>query len=120
MKNLRNSVRLIGNLGATPEIRELPSGKKMAKMAIATTERYKDGDGKYVNETQWHQLIAWGKSVDYIAKYLDKGQEVAVEGKLVNRSYTDKEGIKKYISEINVSEITKTGSLNKKAESTAG
>ncbi|MEX1189623.1 MAG: single-stranded DNA-binding protein [Bacteroidia bacterium] len=114
MNNLKNSVRLIGNLGATPEIRELPSGKKMAKIAVATTDKYKDGEGKVVNETHWHQLIAWGKMVDYIAKYLDKGHEVAVEGKLVHRSYTDKEGIKRYVSEINVSEISKTGGASQK------
>lgn len=114
MNKLRNSVRLIGNLGADPEVRELPSGKKMAKLNIATTEKYKDSDGKLVSETNWHQLIAWGKIVDYISKYLEKGNEIAVEGKLIHRSYTDKEGIKRYIAEISLNEIFKTGNAKQK------
>lgn len=109
MNNLRNSVRLIGNLGTNPEVRELPSGKKLAKLSLATNEKYKDAEGKIVTETQWHNLIAWGKTADFIIKYLEKGQEVAVEGKLLNRSFTDKEGHKKYVSEISINEIVKTG-----------
>lgn len=107
MINLRNSVRLVGNLGGNPEVRELPSGKKMAKFSIATTDKYKDADGKQVSETQWHHIVAWGKTADYAAKYLEKGAEVMVEGKLLNRSYTDKEGQKKYFTEVSVNEIQK-------------
>jgi single-strand DNA-binding protein len=114
MNNLRNSVRLIGNLGGTPEIKELSGGKKLAKISIATTEKYKDSDGKQVSETQWHNLVVWGKQAEFVEKYLEKGNEVAVEGKLLNRSYTDKEGHKKYISEISVNEIMKVGSPRKK------
>jgi single-strand DNA-binding protein len=114
MNNLRNSVRLIGNLGATPEVRELPSGKKLARVNIATTERYKDSDGKVVTETHWHHLIGWGKIADYMVKNLDKGHEVAVQGKLLSRSYTDKEGIKRSITEINVGEVMRTGSRKDK------
>jgi single-strand DNA-binding protein len=112
MNNLRNSVRLIGNLGGNPEIKELTSGKKLAKFSLATTEKYKDSDGNPVSETQWHNIIVWGKQADFAQKYLEKGNEIVVEGKLINRNFTDKEGIKKYVTEINVSEILKTG--NKK------
>jgi single-strand DNA-binding protein len=112
MNNLRNSVRLIGNLGGNPEIKELTGGKKLAKFSLATTERYKDSDGNPVSETQWHNIIVWGKQADFAQKYLEKGNEIVVEGKLINRNFTDKEGIKKYITEINVSEILKTA--NKK------
>jgi single-strand DNA-binding protein len=115
MNNLRNSVRLIGNLGGNPEVRELPSGKKLAKLSLATSDKYKDSEGKLVNETQWHNLIAWGKTADFVERYLEKGQEVAVEGKLLNRSYVDKDGQKKYITEISVNEILKTGGIKKTA-----
>ena len=115
MNNLRNSVRLIGNLGGNPEVRELPSGKKLAKLSLATSDKYKDSEGKLVNETQWHNLIAWGKTADFVERYLEKGQEVAVEGKLLNRSYLDKDGQKKYITEISVNEILKTGGIKKTA-----
>jgi len=114
MNNLRNSVRLIGNLGANPEIKELNSGKKLAKASLATSDKYKDADGNQVTETQWHNLIAWGKTADFFEKFLEKGNEVAVEGKIINRSYADKDGVKKYVSEINVSEILKLGSKKDK------
>ena len=114
MNNLRNSVRLIGNLGANPEIKELNSGKKLAKASLATSDKYKDADGNQVTETQWHNLIAWGKTADFFEKFLEKGNEVAVEGKIINRSYADKDGVKKYVSEISVSEILKLGSKKEK------
>jgi len=109
MNNLRNSVRLIGNLGQNPEVKELPSGKKLAKVSIATTDKYKDAEGNQVSETQWHNLTAWGKTADFIGKYLEKGNEVVVEGKLLNRNYTDKDGVKKYFTEVSVNEIMKVG-----------
>jgi len=109
MNNLRNSVRLIGNLGGNPEIKELPSGKKMAKFSLATSDKHKDAEGNQVTETQWHNLIIWGKTAEFAEKYLEKGNEVAVEGKISNRSYSDKEGQKKYITEIVVNEIIKIG-----------
>jgi single-strand DNA-binding protein len=114
MNNLRNSVRLIGNLGGNPEIKDLPSGKRLAKLSLATSDKYKDSEGKVIKETQWHNLVIWGKTVNFVEKYLEKGNEVAVEGKLLNRSYTDKEGVKKYTSEIVVNDIIKTG--GKKAD----
>jgi single-strand DNA-binding protein len=88
-----------------PEIKVIDSGNKLAKMSIATNESYKNAKGELVKETQWHNLIAWGKTADIIEKYLKKGSEVAIEGKLINRTYTDKDGIKRYSTEIQVNEV---------------
>ena len=105
MNALRNKVQLIGNLGMDPEIKSLDGGKKLAKMSIATNETYKNAKGEKITETQWHNLIAWGKTAEICEKFLKKGSEIAVEGKLVNRNYTDKEGIKRYVTEIEVHEV---------------
>jgi single-strand DNA-binding protein len=105
MNTLRNKVQLIGHLGMNPEIKVIDSGNKLAKMSIATNESYKNAKGELVKETQWHNLIAWGKTADIIETYLEKGSEIAIEGKLINRSYTDKEGIKRYVTEIQVNEF---------------
>ncbi len=105
MNALRNKVQLIGNLGMAPEIKTLESGKKLAKMSIATNESYKNAKGEIVKETQWHNLIAWGKTAEIIEKYLKKGSEVAIDGKLVNSNYTDKDGVKRYVTEIEVNEV---------------
>jgi single-strand DNA-binding protein len=105
MNALRNKVQLIGNLGMNPEVKVLDGGKKLAKMSIATNESYKNAQGELVKETQWHNLIAWGKTADIIEKYLKKGSEVAIDGKLMSRTYTDKEGTKRYITEIQVNEV---------------
>jgi len=109
MSTLRNKVQLIGNLGNTPEIINLESGKKLAKFSLATNESYKNAKGETVKETQWHNLVAWGKTVDIVSKYLQKGSEIAVEGKLVSRSYDDKNGNKKYVTEIVVNELLMLG-----------
>ncbi len=105
MNNLRNSVRLIGNLGMNPEIKETVNHKKLAKFRIATCESYKNNDGKFVNDTTWHNLVAFGNQANIVEKYLKKGSEVAVEGRITNRNYTDKEGVKRSITEILVSEV---------------
>ncbi len=112
MNNLKNRVQLIGNLGMNPEIKNLESGKKLAKFSIATNESYKNAKGEKIEDTQWHNLIAWGKTADIIEKYLQKGTEVAVEGKLTNRSYDDKDGNKRYVTEIVVNEILMLGNKN--------
>lgn len=109
MYALRNKVQLIGNLGNTPEVKTIESGKKMARFSIATNEVYKNAKGEKVVETQWHNLVAWGKVAEIAEKFLEKGREVAIEGKLVNRNYTDKEGIKRYITEILVNELLLLG-----------
>jgi len=109
MNALRNKVQLIGNLGSNPEVITLESGKKLAKFSIATNESYKNAKGEKVTDTQWHNVIAWNKTAEIVEKYLSKGNEVAVEGKLTSRSYEDKEGIKKYITEIVVNELLMLG-----------
>ncbi len=109
MNALRNKVQLIGNLGMDPEVKSLDGGKKLAKVSLATNETYKNAKGERVTETQWHNLIAWGKTAEIVEKFLKKGSEVAVEGKLINRNYTDKEGIKRYVTEIEVSEVLMLG-----------
>jgi single-strand DNA-binding protein len=105
MNNLRNSVRLIGHLGQNPDVKSLNGGKKFAKCSLATSEYHKNENGEKVSETQWHNLVAWGKQADIIERFLKKGSEIAIEGKINNRSYTDKEGNKRYTSEIVVNEL---------------
>lgn len=109
MYALKNRVQLIGNLGNAPEIRKTETGKKLVRFSVATNESYKNSNGEKVTETQWHNLIAWGKLADIAEKLLNKGTEVAIEGKLINRNYTDKEGVKKYITEIQVNELLLLG-----------
>ena len=109
MNNLRNSVRLIGNLGADPDTKELNGGKKISKFSIATSETYQDDDGKKVTDTQWHTIVAWGKQAEIVEKYLKKGSEVALAGKLVSRAYNDKEGVKRYVTEIMCNELVLLG-----------
>jgi single-strand DNA-binding protein len=109
MNNLKNRVQLIGNLGMNPEIKTLESGKKLAKFSIATNESYKNAKGEKIEDTQWHNLIAWGKTADIVEKYLQKGNEVAIEGKLSNSSYDDKDGNKRYVTEIVVNELLMLG-----------
>ncbi len=109
MYALRNKVQLIGNLGNAPEIRTTENGKKMARFSIATNETYKNAKGERVTETHWHNLIAWGRLADIADRFLEKGREVAVEGKLVTRSYEDKTGVKKYFTEIQVNELLLLG-----------
>lgn len=113
MYALKNKVQLIGHLGNAPEIKTIESGKKLARFSIATNETYRNAKGERVTETQWHSLVAWGKVADIAEKYLNKGKEVAIEGKLINRSYNDKEGNKKYITEIQVNEILMFGDREK-------
>ena len=115
MYTIRNKVHLIGNLGQTPEVKTLNSGKKMARFSVATSENYRNAKGEKVKETQWHNLVAWGKLAEIVEKYLTKGKEVAIEGKLINRSYNDKEGNKKYISEIEVNELVMLGAKSSEA-----
>mgnify|MGYP006115236749 FL=1 len=109
MNNLKNKVQLIGNLGMNPEIKTLESGKKLAKFSIATNESYKNAKGEKIEDTQWHNLIAWGKTADIVEQYLQKGNEVAIEGKLSNRTYEDKDGNKRYVTEIVVNELLMLG-----------
>ena len=108
MKTLRNSVQLIGNLGKDPEIKSFDQRKK-ASFSIATDETYKNQNGEKVTETQWHNVVVWGKLAEIVEKYLKKGNEVAIEGKLVHRSYETASGEKRYITEINVNDLLMLG-----------
>ncbi len=110
MNNLRNRVQLIGNLGMNPEIKTLDSGKKLAKFSIATNETYKNAKGEKVTETEWHNVIAWNKTAELAEMFLEKGKEVAIEGKLTTRSWDDEKGVKKYMTEIVCNEILFLGS----------
>ena len=109
MYALKNKVQLIGHVGNKPETRIFDGGKKLVRFSVATNESYRNAKGEKVTETQWHTLVAFGKVADIAEKFLDKGTEVALEGKLVNRNYQDKEGVKKYITEIHVSELLLLG-----------
>ncbi|MCW9037586.1 MULTISPECIES: single-stranded DNA-binding protein [Altibacter] len=110
MSTLRNKVQLIGNLGNDPEILTLESGKKLAKFSIATNESYKNQKGERVTDTQWHNVVAWGKTAEIVESYVTKGKEVAVEGKLTTRSWDDKDGNKRYTTEVVCNELLLLGS----------
>ena len=109
MSTLRNNVQLIGNVGQEPTITQLESGKKVARISLATNENYKNSKGEKQTDTNWHTVIAWGKTADIIEKYVSKGKEVAIEGKLTSRSYEDKEGNKRYVTEVVANEILLLG-----------
>ena len=113
MYALKNKVQLIGNLGANPEIKTLDGGRKLARFTVATNETYRNAKGDKVTDTQWHTLIAWGKVAEIAEKYLKKGSEIAIEGKLINRSYNDKDGNKKYSTEVQVNEVLMLGDKSK-------
>ncbi len=105
MNSLKNRVQLIGHLGMNPEVRTLDSGKKMAKFSLATNDYYKNAKGEKVEETEWHNIIAWNKTAELVEMFLQKGKEVAVEGKLTTRSWDDEKGNKRYITEVVCNEI---------------
>jgi single-strand DNA-binding protein len=105
MKAIKNKVQLVGRLGADPEIKLYGEDKKLASLRLAVNDRYKNVKGEWMDETQWFSLLAWSKLAIYVEKYLAKGAEVAVEGRLVNKSFTDKAGVKKTSTEIVLSEI---------------
>src|SRR5690606_16553899 len=104
MTTLKNNVQLIGRLGNDPELRSFESGKKMATFSLATNETYYNNKGEKVTDTQWHNIVAWGKKAEIAEGYLRKGSEIAMSGKLVNRKY-EKDGIVKFITEISLNEL---------------
>jgi single-strand DNA-binding protein len=109
MYALKNKVQLIGNLGGAPEVKNTESGKKLVRFSVATNESYRNAKGERVKETQWHNVIAWGTVAEVVEKYLVKGSEIALEGKLIYRNYTDKEGLKKSVTEIQMNEMLMLG-----------
>ncbi|KOP37087.1 single-stranded DNA-binding protein [Flavobacterium sp. WLB] len=105
MNAMKNRIQLIGNVGQDPEIRTLENGRKLVHLSIATNEIYKNDKGEKVEQTEWHRVTAWGKTAEIIEKFVVKGKEVAVDGKLTHRSYDDKNGEKRYVTEVVVNEI---------------
>lgn len=116
MSTLRNRVQLIGHLGHDPEIKTLESGKKLARFTLATNENFKNAEGLKTEETTWHNIVAWNGSAEIASKYLTKGKEVCVDGRITYRTYTDKNGVQKGSTEIVVNELLLLGSAKEKTE----
>ncbi len=109
MSSIRNKVQLIGNVGQTPELTNLDNGKKVCRFSLATNEVFKAKNGEKTQKTDWHNLVVWGRNAEIIQRYAAKGQQIAIEGKLTSRSYEDKQGVQRYITEVNVSELVLLG-----------
>jgi single-strand DNA-binding protein len=105
MSSLSNRVTLIGNLGQDPETKSTETGKKVTHFTLATKDGYKNNEGQRITETTWHNIVAWNGLADVADKFLKKGKEVAVEGRIVYRNYEDKKGATKYITEIVLSDL---------------
>lgn len=105
MNSLKNKIQLIGHLGALPVIKEFGENKKLASFSLATKETYYNKEGERISDTQWHNLVCWNKTADIVEKYLDKGSEIAIEGKLTYDQWVDKEGKKRVTPKIVVSEL---------------
>ncbi|WP_026896729.1 single-stranded DNA-binding protein [Daejeonella oryzae] len=105
MSTLKNSVRLMGFAGNNPEVKIVAENKKVVRLNIATNENYRNSSGEKIEQTQWHSLVFWGKQAEIAEKFIQKGKEISVEGKLTSHSYTAKDGQKKYVTEVLVNEI---------------
>lgn len=105
MMNIKNHVQLIGRLGANPEVKVLENGNKLAKFSIAVSETFTNKQGEKVTDVQWHSIIAWGNLAGIAEKILHKGTQVTIDGRLLNRSYTNKEGVKRLSTEIVANEL---------------
>ena len=107
-----NKVIILGNLGKDPEVRYTAGGDAVANMSIATSERWKDKDGQKQERTEWHRVVAFGRTAEIAGEYLEKGSSAYIEGKLQTRKYTDKDGIERYSTEIVVERLQLLGSRN--------
>ena len=116
MNNLRNRVQLIGHLGQDPEIKTLENGKKVTNFTLATNDAFKNSEGQKVEETTWHNIVAWNGLAERAARYLKKGKEVAIDGRLVYKSYEDKKGVTRYFTEIVLYDMLFLGSSGKNGE----
>jgi single-strand DNA-binding protein len=114
MSTLKNHVQLIGNVGQEPTITNLESGKKVARFSIATNEFYKNDKGEKTQTTDWHTVVAWGKTAEIVEKYVGKGKEIGITGKLRTRTYTTDDGNQRYVTEVEAREILLLGSKNGK------
>jgi single-strand DNA-binding protein len=109
MNALKNKVQLIGHVGQDPEIKNFDGGRKLANFSLATNESYTNSKGEKVDQTEWHRVTAWGKTAEIIEKYVTKGKEIVIDGKLTYRTYDDKEGVKRYLTEIVANEVLLLG-----------
>tara|TARA_B100000678_G_scaffold169785_1_gene141586 strand:+ start:126 stop:509 length:384 start_codon:yes stop_codon:yes gene_type:complete len=114
MSTLKNHVQLIGNVGQEPTITNLESGKKVARFSIATNESYKNNKGEKVQSTDWHTVVAWGKTAEIIENFVGKGKEIAITGKLRTRTYTTDDGNQRYVTEVQAKEVLLLGNKNDK------
>jgi len=105
MSTFRNKVQLIGHLGADPEMKTLENGNMLARLRVATNETYKNAQGDKVTDTQWHTVVAWGKQAETISKFVQKGSEIMIEGRLKHQEYTSNDGQKRNSTEIVISEF---------------
>ncbi len=105
MNELKNSVRLIGRVGNEPQVKKLGNGRTVVNFSVATTEMYRDSEGNRKSETTWHRIVAWGQPAAVAEKYLKKGSEIAVEGKLANRNWDGRDGEKHFRTEVNISSL---------------
>ncbi len=115
MNALTNRVQLIGHVGKEPEVKSFKKGNKVVRILLATKSFYKDSKGERVTDTQWHTLVAWNKTAEIAEKYLVKGKEVAIDGRLAHRFYEAKDGSKKYVTEVIVNDILLLGSSQKQS-----
>jgi single-strand DNA-binding protein len=106
---MKNKVQLIGHVGQEPEVKTVNGDRKLANFTIATNDYYYNEKGEKVEQTEWHRVTAWGKTAEIVEKFVIKGKEIGIEGKLTHRSYDDKEGVKKYITEIVAHEVLLLG-----------
>ncbi len=114
MSTIRNHVQLIGNVGQEPTITNLESGKKVARFSLATNVSYKDSKGEKQTDTDWHTVVAWGKTAEIVENYVGKGKEVGIVGKLKTRTYTTDDGNQRYVTEVVADEILLMGSKGDK------
>ena len=115
MNNLRNNVQLIGNIGKELEVKTIANGSTIARFPLATNEYYKNTKGERVKETQWNNIVVWGKTAELMSKMCTKGMEICVQGKLVHRTYDDSEGNRKYVTEIKLNDFVKLGKKEEEA-----
>jgi single-strand DNA-binding protein len=113
-----NKVILVGNLGADPELRYTPSGAAVCELRLATNETWTGKDGQRQERTEWHRIVVWGKRAEPVAKYLDKGRQVYVEGRIRTRSWEDKDGVKRYTTEIIANDVQFLGKGNRRSDAT--
>lgn len=111
MNALRNKVQLIGRVGGEPEVKALGGGRKVVNIILATNETYKNEQGEKIEDTQWHRLVAWGRQGEIIERYAFRGKEIAIQGKLIYRNFEDKNGEKRYITEIMVTDVLLLGRI---------